>query len=213
MHATVGTGTFGRVRVVQHRPSGAFYALKIMKKAEVRVATVWSARGGHSQFDKNARGFRLTLRAAACSRAHCCHRGCNFTPAPPQILRLKQVDHIKSEVKLLSSIRHPFIVNLCVAHQRGADESEPSRRRHPPWRACSSSCRAQMRSTPRRHSPPPPRCTASVTCRTSAACTCCSSTCPAASSSRTCGACTRSPTTRRACTPRKSRSRSSTCIR
>ena len=36
MHATVGTGTFGRVRVVQHRPSSAYYALKIMKKSEVR---------------------------------------------------------------------------------------------------------------------------------------------------------------------------------
>lgn len=38
MFATVGTGTFGRVRVVQHRPTEAFYALKIMKKAEVSSA-------------------------------------------------------------------------------------------------------------------------------------------------------------------------------
>ena len=29
-----------------------------------------------------------------------------------QILRLKQVDHIKSEVKLLTQIHHPFVVNL-----------------------------------------------------------------------------------------------------
>jgi protein kinase X len=29
-----------------------------------------------------------------------------------QILRLKQLDHIKSEVKILSTISHPFIVNL-----------------------------------------------------------------------------------------------------
>lgn len=29
-----------------------------------------------------------------------------------QIIRLKQVDHIKSEVKILSQISHPFIVNM-----------------------------------------------------------------------------------------------------
>ena len=29
-----------------------------------------------------------------------------------QIIRLKQVDHMKSEVVILSMISHPFIVNL-----------------------------------------------------------------------------------------------------
>lgn len=59
---TVGTGTFGRVRLVVHRPSDAIFALKILKKSE--------------------------------------------------ILRLKQVDHIKAEVRLLMQVAHPFIVNL-----------------------------------------------------------------------------------------------------
>jgi serine/threonine protein kinase len=58
----VGTGTFGRVRIAQHRPSRAWYALKILKKSE--------------------------------------------------ILRLKQVEHIRSEVRILSGVHHPFIVNL-----------------------------------------------------------------------------------------------------
>ena len=31
-----------------------------------------------------------------------------------QIIRLKQVDHIKSEVRILGMIQHPFIVNMCV---------------------------------------------------------------------------------------------------
>jgi serine/threonine protein kinase len=62
LSATVGTGTFGRVRVAQHRPSKQWCALKILKKSE--------------------------------------------------IIRLKQVEHIKSEVKILSSVSHPFIVNL-----------------------------------------------------------------------------------------------------
>lgn len=34
---TVGTGTFGRVRLVVHKPANAIYALKILKKSEVRI--------------------------------------------------------------------------------------------------------------------------------------------------------------------------------
>ena len=59
---TLGTGTFGRVRLVKNVSNGKFCALKILKKSE--------------------------------------------------IIRLKQVDHIKSEVSLLSMIQHPFVVNL-----------------------------------------------------------------------------------------------------
>lgn len=62
MLKTVGTGTFGRVRVVQYKPTKQHYAMKILKKSE--------------------------------------------------IVRLKQVDHIKNEVRILSAISHPFIVNL-----------------------------------------------------------------------------------------------------
>ena len=29
-----------------------------------------------------------------------------------EIIRLKQVDHIKSEIRLLKMIQHPFVVNL-----------------------------------------------------------------------------------------------------
>ena len=61
-HPIAGTGTFGRVRLVQHKATKQHYALKILKKSE--------------------------------------------------IIRLKQVDHIKSEVTLLKLINHPFVVNL-----------------------------------------------------------------------------------------------------
>ena len=63
--ATLGTGTFGRVRLVRHQATGEHYALKILKKSE--------------------------------------------------IIRLKQVEHIKSEVSLLLTIAHPFVVNL-ISH-------------------------------------------------------------------------------------------------
>ena len=67
---TLGTGSFGRVRLVKYanaQPAdGLYFALKILKKSEV--------------------------------------------------IYLKQVEHVKTEKKLLETIQHPFIVNLlaCV---------------------------------------------------------------------------------------------------
>uniref|UniRef100_A0A7R9UVA8 Uncharacterized protein n=1 Tax=Diacronema lutheri TaxID=2081491 RepID=A0A7R9UVA8_DIALT len=59
---TLGTGTFGRVRLCRHTDTGRYQALKIMKKSEV--------------------------------------------------VRLKQVDHIKSEKEILTAVQHPFIITL-----------------------------------------------------------------------------------------------------
>ncbi|CAN0151670.1 unnamed protein product [Ascophyllum nodosum] len=59
---TLGTGTFGRVRLVRHMINGDYYALKISKKSS--------------------------------------------------IIRMKQVEHVKNEVSLLSMIAHPGIVNM-----------------------------------------------------------------------------------------------------
>ena len=63
--STLGTGTFGRVRLVKHRdapPEANPLALKCLKKNE--------------------------------------------------IIRLKQIEHVKSEKSILYRINHPFIVNL-----------------------------------------------------------------------------------------------------
>jgi len=60
-----GTGTFGRVVLVQHAPSQEYFALKMLTISEV--------------------------------------------------LKLKQVDHVKNEKDVLSTIRHPFIVNMYAA--------------------------------------------------------------------------------------------------
>ena len=68
---TLGTGSFGRVRLVKFGAAKAgdtqYYALKILKKSEV--------------------------------------------------IYLKQVEHVKTEKKLLETITHPFIVNLMGAFQ------------------------------------------------------------------------------------------------
>lgn len=63
--STLGTGTFGRVRLIKHRddpPEVLPLALKCLKKTE--------------------------------------------------IIRLKQIEHVKSEKSILARINHPFIVNL-----------------------------------------------------------------------------------------------------
>jgi protein kinase X len=69
IRATVGTGTFGRVRVVKVKgsPDRTPLALKILKKSEV--------------------------------------------------IRLKQVEHVKSEKDILKRVKHPFIVNLLTTFQ------------------------------------------------------------------------------------------------
>jgi len=69
LRATVGTGTFGRVRVVKIKGNAdrAPMALKILKKSEV--------------------------------------------------IRLKQVEHVKAEKEILLSIAHPFVVNMLAVFQ------------------------------------------------------------------------------------------------
>jgi protein kinase A len=59
---TLGTGSFGRVKISKSKSSGKYFAIKILKKAE--------------------------------------------------IIKLKQVDHIMNEVRILSIIDHPFLVNF-----------------------------------------------------------------------------------------------------
>jgi protein kinase A len=59
---TLGTGSFGRVKISKGKTSGKYFAVKILKKAE--------------------------------------------------IIKLKQVDHIMNEVRILSVIDHPFLVRF-----------------------------------------------------------------------------------------------------
>mmetsp|Transcript_74390 Transcript_74390/g.230732 ORF Transcript_74390/g.230732 Transcript_74390/m.230732 type:complete len:355 (-) Transcript_74390:40-1104(-) len=69
LRATVGTGTFGRVRLVKIKgsPDRTPFVLKILKKSE--------------------------------------------------IIRLKQVEHVRAEKQILAMIEHPFIVNLLTTFQ------------------------------------------------------------------------------------------------
>jgi len=59
---TIGTGSFGRVKLIKHKVSGAYHALKILQKAD--------------------------------------------------IVKLKQVDHILSEVTILNQLTHPLLIRM-----------------------------------------------------------------------------------------------------
>ena len=64
---TLGTGTFGHVRLAKHKVTGQYFAIKVQRKHDV--------------------------------------------------IRLKQVEHVLSEKKILSSLNHPFIVRMPAAFQ------------------------------------------------------------------------------------------------
>ena len=67
---TLGTGSFGRVKLAKNKSTGKYVALKILKKAE--------------------------------------------------IIKLKQIDHIMNEIRILTMIDHPFLVRfLLVIHFLG----------------------------------------------------------------------------------------------
>ncbi len=60
MQRTLGSGSFGRVKLAKNKKDGNYVAIKILKKSE--------------------------------------------------LIKLKQVDHILNEIKILSMIDHPFLV-------------------------------------------------------------------------------------------------------
>mmetsp|Transcript_52570 Transcript_52570/g.128467 ORF Transcript_52570/g.128467 Transcript_52570/m.128467 type:complete len:350 (-) Transcript_52570:50-1099(-) len=67
VYDTLGTGTFGRVRLCRHTASSKYYALKLLKKY--------------------------------------------------QVVRLKQVEHVLNERRILIGCNHPFVVRLSASFQ------------------------------------------------------------------------------------------------
>ena len=62
LQRTLGTGSFGRVHLVQSKHNHRFYAIKVLKKA--------------------------------------------------QVVKMKQIEHTNDERRMLSRVRHPFLVTL-----------------------------------------------------------------------------------------------------
>ena len=147
LKTTLGTGTFGRVRLVKSLRHGKYFALKILKKVRrlerERELRGWGARVPVSQRARQS----LCARFAVPSEGRASHSGgaaldlsvhrvatrarlsisvfrpsltysrstcppVHLPPAQSEIIRLKQVEHIKSECKILAMVQHPFIVNM-----------------------------------------------------------------------------------------------------
>jgi len=89
---TLGTGTFGRVRIVTYTHSGNMPAGASSASTSSSAALTAAATGKPLYF-----ALKMLKKS--------------------EILRLKQVEHIKAEKAILSRIAHPFIVNLYAAFQ------------------------------------------------------------------------------------------------
>ena len=93
LSTTVGTGTFGRVRIAQHVETNRWYALKILKKSEI----VRLQQLEHIKNEVRSNGGGRERKVLSRSRAHA-------TPYYPSLTL--------TQVAILRTIFHPFIVNL-----------------------------------------------------------------------------------------------------
>ena len=132
-HATLGTGSFGRVRLCRHKNDGKFYALKILKKTEVLyLKQVEQQHSSPSTVPSSAaRPLPVTPPSPIASVPASNPRPVALPPRPSTAALLKigqqhpcspstllpQVEHVKTEKKILEEIDHLNIVNMLGAFQ------------------------------------------------------------------------------------------------
>ena len=144
LDATLGTGSFGRVRLCKHK-DGKHYALKILKKTEV-LYLKQVQQGLRSAASLNPR----CRRSPCLIPRPCPHPNPPLIPAPPwwyhgalwvgspaltELIRAKralQVEHVKTEKKILEEIDHVNIVNMLGAFQDDKRAARPPPSLYPP---------------------------------------------------------------------------------
>jgi hypothetical protein len=94
---TLGTGTFGRVRIVTYTHPSAATTTPATSSTAVAVSAAPVPAGAASSGKPMYFALKMLKKS--------------------EIIRLKQVEHIKAEKAILSRIAHPFIVNLYSAFQ------------------------------------------------------------------------------------------------
>ena len=131
---TLGTGTFGRVRLVHYNPAAAINAIRAagghVEDQQISIDSNGSTTGvSMSSIDPrllHAHGTNRSSSVIVTSSNHHAQPS-SYVPGPryfalkmlkkSEILRLKQVEHIKAEKSILSRIAHPFIISLYSTFQ------------------------------------------------------------------------------------------------
>jgi serine/threonine protein kinase len=139
---TLGTGTFGRVRLVHYNPAQAIATIRAAgghvgehAQTSASASSSLSPQGAISPqllavpMSPTNRSSSVIVTSTSHSHGH--HGGAagaqTSTPGPryfalkmlkkSEILRLKQVEHIKAEKSILSRIAHPYIISLYSTFQ------------------------------------------------------------------------------------------------
>jgi serine/threonine protein kinase len=132
--ATLGVGTFSRVKLVKHRGTGKTYALKIMRQKKIEQVPyvrrprpprdLWVHRALHSaRVHVGVVASVLRPRTAGNPRAPA--TGCNLAAGNPRApaaccggantpgcVQMKQTTHIMNEKRIMLEMDHPFIIQL-----------------------------------------------------------------------------------------------------
>ena len=140
---TLGTGSFGRVRLVKFLPApvGKPMCVGASSSGDIRCSSSSSVpdRRADASFLARPKLALLpaytkqpaTQNAAGCMlQGHCGEKNLSFFSCAyihsyyalkilkkSEVIYLKQVEHVKTEKKLLETISHPFVVNLMGAFQ------------------------------------------------------------------------------------------------
>ena len=96
---TLGTGTFGRVRIVSYQNASTNTNAKSTPSHSPTQSPTIAPQGARTVPSANVLYFALKMLKKS------------------EIIRLKQVEHIKAEKSILSRITHPFIVHLYAHFQ------------------------------------------------------------------------------------------------